>query len=60
MVISDALKLKGFATVKTLSSRLPAPYTTNVNVVELVMSFGTGPHEIGFDLTFTTVTSMLT
>ena len=60
MVICDTLKIKSFPTVKTSCSGFPLPYTTKVNVVELVMSFGTGPHEIGFDLTFTTVTSMLT
>ena len=55
----DTLEIKGFETKTFCGTTLPAPYTTKSNVVKLVLTSDDGIQGTGFDLIFTTVTSML-
>ena len=56
----DTLEIKGLETKTFCGRTLPAPYTSKSNVVKLVMTSDHNIQQTGFDLTFTTVTSMLT
>ena len=53
------MEIKGSETKTFCGTTLPAPYTTKSNVVILVMTSIDGIKGSGFDLTFTTETSML-
>ena len=55
----DTLEIKGLETKTFCGTTLPAPYTTKSNVVKLVMTSDRTDQGSGFDLTFTTETSML-
>ena len=56
---SDKLEIKGLERKTFCGITLPAPYTTKSNVVKLVMTSDRTDQGSGFDLTFTTETSML-
>ena len=56
----DTLEIKGLETKIFCGTTLPAPYTPKSNVVKLVVTSDDTVQRAGFDLTFTTVTSMLT
>ena len=56
----DTLEIKGLKTKTFCGTALPAPYTTKLNVVKLVLTSNNRVQRTGFDLTFTTLTSMLT
>ena len=56
----DTLEIKGIERKTLCGTTLPAPYTSKTNVVNLVMTSDGYVQQTGFDLTFTTVTSMLT
>ena len=55
----DTLEIKGLETKTFCGTTLPAPYTTKLNVVKLVMTSDSRIQGSGFDLTLTTETSML-
>ena len=55
----DTLEIKGSETKTFCGTTLPAPYTTKSNFAKLVLTSNGRIQGIGFDLTFTTVTSML-
>ena len=55
----DKLEIKGSETKTFCGTTLPAPYSPKSNVVKLVMTSRYGIRGNGFDLTFTTETSML-
>ena len=54
------MKIKELETKTFCGRTLPAPYTPKSNVVKLVMNSDGSVQQTGFDLTYTTVTSMLT
>ena len=55
----DKLEIEGSETETFCGTTLPAPYTTRSNVVKLIMTSNGRIRGSGFDLTFTTETSML-
>ena len=56
----DRLEIKGLETKTFCGTALPVPSTTKLNVVKLVLTSNGRIQQTGFDLTFTTLTSMLT
>ena len=55
----DTLEIKGSETKTFCGTTIPAPYTTKLNIVKLVMTPSGRFLGSVFDLTFTTETSML-